>query len=119
MFEELVRLEAEGGGDSSPTSPLRRQTSSTTGCIFNELIRTMHLSTVPSFDHNLSPPPTSPTASSSRDPPNTHAHAAGGVVAERGDGGRGTVSYVWQFSRYLNKLVNLLVKCLNGNTASK
>ena len=110
IFEQLVRLvgssssSAEGGGGVTSPTPLRRQTS-TTGNIFNEVIRAVHSSA--SLDHTLSSPPTMPLPSS------TH-HAAG----ERGEG-RGTVSYVWQFSKYISKLVDLLVKCLNGKASSK
>ncbi len=125
VFEQLLRLVEEGGGDGSPTSPLRRQTSST-GCIFNELIRAVHASpSAPSLGHTFSTPPTSPTTTTtttttSHPMTSSQDRSTGAPPAHHHTGeGCDTVSYVWQFSRYMSKLVELLLRCLNGKSSSK
>ena len=115
VFTQLSQLatteeNAGSGGSSSSsssntvTSPLRQQTPPM-GSIFDELVRALH-----------SVPP-------------LHCVYSEGVVA-RGDKGfsrqvgspgvaSSTASYLWQFSHYIRKFIELLVKCLGIKALSK
>lgn len=102
IFNQLSQL-ASGLGEgspspSTPTSPLRLKT----GNIFDELVRALH--SVPlehivrptSREGSVLPQPAGPTIQS-----NT---------------GR---SFLWKFSRYIVRLIELIIKCLAVNTPSE
>ena len=110
---QLVALSNESPPSASPppvprsgmVSPLRHQTPPTAS-IFDELIRALH--SVPS-DHTVRP---SSRESGSMLLSPTHLEAAA-------LGGSSRISYLWQFSRYISRLVELIIKCLNAKASSE
>ena len=73
------------------------------GSIFDELVRAMN-----SNPHS----PTFPTSSRERSLMRRSSSSSLTLVLE----GVANVNFLWQFGRYLSKLVELLVKCLGGET---
>lgn len=107
QLTELVTAEENQDGMSTPTSPLRQQTPPS-GNIFDELIRALH--SVPPVQ-NIYPANVVSRGDKS----------LGGFHGRKSDHGveSGVVSYLWQFSRYISKLIELLIKCLDMKATSK
>lgn len=114
IFSQLSQLVSDDGS-SSPSSPLRHQTPPN-GNIFNELVRALHSIPPEHMLHPLPPPQAqeSPLFQSVAD--HTYQQSRGMVLMESGASG---VSYLWRFSRYISKLVELLIKCLDMKATSE
>jgi hypothetical protein len=102
IFSQLIAL-SKGTPSHSPSSPLRHQTPGTAS-IFDELIRALH--SVPS---NLANRPSQENGGT-LSPTHYHSMALNGS---------GEVSYLWKFSQYMSRLVELIVKCLNEKVSSE
>ena len=92
--------EQVSSSDSPTSSPLRKQTPSN-GSIFNEVIRVIHS--------------VLPEAIEEKSPVLPGSMLESGILMEK----RNAVSFLWQFSRYLGKLIELFVKCLEMKSSSK
>lgn len=119
VFNQLLQLVVVSNGSppsASPPpvsrpgtmSPLRQQTP-LTASIFDELIRALH--SVPS-DYAVRP---SSRENGGVPPSPTHLHSNDVAVL----GGSSRISYLWQFSRYISRLVDLIIKCLNAKVSSE
>ena len=113
IFSQLLQLVAGNGSNtamtSPPTSSLRQQTP-TSGSVFDELVRALH--SVPLDRASFSVTQEQPT--SRRSSAVSPAHRASGVFLESNH-----ISYLWQFNRYINRLLELLIKCLSMKSSSK
>ena len=110
IFSQLTQLVMAEGNPASLTtlmSPLRKQTPPS-GNIFDELVRVLH-STPPV--QNLYP--ASITSRGDKFLSRFHRQTSDSGAEPA------VVSYLWQFSRYISKLIELLVKCLSIKDASK
>ncbi len=103
IFSQLSQLVAVSGVSPPLSSYLRTQTPSN-GSIFDELVRALH--SIPP-DHTLYPMPSQEVLQ----PP--------GTFQSRGLMESNVVSFLWQFSRYISKLIELLIKCLGIKTSGE
>lgn len=110
VFSQLSQLVDSDKATTTITSPLRQQTPAS-GSIFDELIRALH--SVPNTFaaeralSSLSVQSPAATAASTED--------GGGVAMV----GHTRLPYLWHFSRYLSKLIELLFKSLGMTSASE
>ncbi len=115
-LEDSADMDSCGGSSGSnrafPISPLRQQTSPL-GSIFDELVRALH-----------SIPPLHGVYSEgvlSRSSSNSGGKERQGQQQQRLElaAESGNKSYLWQFSRYIRKFIELVVKCLGMKASSK
>jgi len=115
VFTQLVQLVSVeegnasngGGGNDSPSTPLRQQTPPQ-GSIFDELVRALH-----SMPPTQSLYPEEVLSGGERGSSSRHQHLLGAMEESS------SCSYLWQFSHYIRKFIELLVKCLGMKPGSE